>query len=191
MATAKSADSQQTAQYAILGGLGIQIVFFSFFVITTIVFHVRITKNPTPRSYSVTGPWRRQIMALYASSVLILVRSVFRMIEFGGGNDGVLMQNEVYLLALDGALMILVAIIFLWSHPGNAISDYKLVPGAVESGRETAEGIPMFVVDPQSPSTSTKARKYDSDRSAVPAQRSSSYTSYSRSHRHSTSAERR
>ncbi|KAK4236568.1 hypothetical protein C8A03DRAFT_35507 [Achaetomium macrosporum] len=156
MAKAKSPDDQKMGENIILGGLGIQIVFFGFFIVTTIVFHVRIARNPTPRSYSVTGPWRQHIMALYASSVLILVRSLFRMAEFGLGNDGVLMQSEAYLLGLDGALMFIVTAVFLWSHPSRVLSGgYKeaLASNAsVESGRNTAESFQMMMV--ASPSSS-------------------------------------
>jgi hypothetical protein len=124
----------------ILGGLGIQILFFGFFIVTTVTFHRRINKNPTARSYSVTGAWRQHILALYVSSALIMVRSVFRMIEFGMGNDSVLMGNEGYLLGLDGALMLLVAAIFLWSHPSRALRGYKEAEAAsIEGGRNTAD----------------------------------------------------
>lgn len=100
-----------------------------------------MNKNPTARSHSVTGPWRQHILALYASSALIMIRSVFRMIEFGMGNDSVLMENEGYLLGLDGALMLIVAVLFLWSHPSRALRGYKEteVLTSMESGRNTAE----------------------------------------------------
>lgn len=146
MAQAKTRDSQKLGESVVLGGLGIQIFFFGFFMITTVVFHARIAKNPTPRSFSVTGPWRRLIYALYASSVLILVRSIFRMVEFGMGNDSVLMSHEVYLLVLDGLLMFAVAAILLWSHPSKTITGYRPVAGSLESGRNTAEGFHMLPV---------------------------------------------
>jgi hypothetical protein len=173
MAKAKSPDDQQMGENVILAGLGIQIVFFGFFVVTTIIFHVRIAKKPTSRSYAVTTPWRQHILALYISSVLILVRSLFRMAEFGLGNDGVLMQSEAYLLGLDGALMFLVTAVFLWSHPSRVLElGYKeaLVStnASVESGRETAESFQMMVpsssVHPDSlPEGSKLPRAYDSD----------------------------
>ncbi|KAG7285716.1 hypothetical protein NEMBOFW57_008010 [Staphylotrichum longicolle] len=141
LAKAKTKDDQKLGESVILGGLGIQILFFGFFIITTVTFHRRMNNNPTARSYSVTGPWRQHILALYASSALIMIRSVFRMIEFGMGNDSVLMENEGYLLGLDGALMLIVAVLFLWSHPSRALRGYKEteVLTSLESGRNTAE----------------------------------------------------
>lgn len=168
LAKADSVDSQKMGENVILGGLGIQIAFFGFFIVTTVIFHVRIAKNPTPRSYSVTGNWKRQLIALYASSVLIMVRSVFRMIEFGAGYDSILMKNEVYLLVLDGLLMFLVAVIFVWSHPSSALRGYKEVIGSVESNRESAiEGIGMLPVSAQSQSSTLKVPGYDSDPTAL------------------------
>ncbi|AEO63831.1 uncharacterized protein THITE_2109426 [Thermothielavioides terrestris NRRL 8126] len=78
MAQAKTADDQQTGENVILGGLGIQILFFGFFIATAIVFHARIAKRPTAQSYSVPGPWKTHILALYAGSVLILRPHVAR-----------------------------------------------------------------------------------------------------------------
>jgi hypothetical protein len=154
-------------EYIILGGLGIQIAFFGFFMVTAIVFHTRINKNPTPRSFSVTGPWRQHIVALYISSILIMIRSVFRMVEFGMGNDSVLMSNEGYLLGLDGALMFIVAAVFLWSHPSRALRGYKDVLESVESGRNTAESLQMLSVHPQSlPLGASAPGKYESDSTA-------------------------
>lgn len=150
-----------------MGGLGIQILFFGLFIITTALFHIRITKNPTARSFSVTGSWQQHIMALYATGALILIRSVFRMIEFGLGYDSVLMKHEAYLLALDGALMFIVAATFVWWHPYKALVGYKDMPkrpwkkGAVDSSG-------MLPTDTESQSTIPKLPgPYDSDATGV------------------------
>ncbi|KAH6618357.1 RTA1 like protein-domain-containing protein [Chaetomium sp. MPI-SDFR-AT-0129] len=150
LAKVKTLDDQKLGENVILAGLGIQILFFGFFIVTTVLFHVRITKNPTPLSYSsTTGPWRRLILALYLSSMLILVRSVFRMIEFGMGFDGVLLSNEGYLLGLDGALMVLVAVVLLWSHPskvvrGHVHGEEGLASVEAGNGGVTAQGFQMI-----------------------------------------------
>ncbi|KAK4097697.1 RTA1-domain-containing protein [Parathielavia hyrcaniae] len=172
LAQAKSKEDQERGEYIILGGLGIQVLFFGFFMVTTVAFHVRISKSPTPKSYSVTGPWQQHVAALYISSILIMVRSVFRMIEFGMGSDSVLMSHEAYLLGLDGALMLIVGVVFLWSHPSRALKGYKdsmLPVDSAESGRNTAESLQMLSVHhPQTtlPVQSPQA-KYESDSSAA------------------------
>ena len=42
MAKAKTKDDQKMGENVILGGLGIQLIFFGFFVYTTITFHLPI-----------------------------------------------------------------------------------------------------------------------------------------------------
>ncbi|KAL2182241.1 RTA1-domain-containing protein [Thermothelomyces heterothallicus CBS 203.75] len=122
LAKAKTKEDQERGENIILAGLGIQIIFFGFFMTTTVIFHVRIARNPTPPSLSAAaGPWRRLVAVLYASSVLIMVRSVFRMVEFGMGYDSVLMSSEAYLLGLDGALMFAAAAALLWCHPSRVL----------------------------------------------------------------------
>lgn len=121
--------------YVILGGLGIQVVFFGFFMIVTLVFHLRIAKRPTTTSLSITAPWKRLLWVLYGSSLLIMVRSVFRMMEYAQGSDGMLMQKEIYVYALDATLMFNVAAIFIVFHPGGTLVPYKMLDDELESSR--------------------------------------------------------
>ncbi|KAK3342570.1 RTA1 like protein-domain-containing protein [Neurospora tetraspora] len=127
LAKASSAKDQDLGNNVVLGGLGIQVFFFGLFIITTILFHVRIAANPTPKSHSVTVPWRQFLWALYVTSSLILIRSLFRMVEYALGWDSVLMRREVYLLVLDGMLMVIVSTAFLWYHPSRILVGYKQV----------------------------------------------------------------
>lgn len=57
--------------------------------------------------------------ALYASSVLILVRSVIRVVEYIQGTDGVILSNEVFLYIFDGLLMFSVLVVFVVIHPSE------------------------------------------------------------------------
>lgn len=72
LSTAKTADDQDRGNNIILAGLGIQVVFFGFFIITAVIFHIRIARNPTARSYAVVAPWQIFLYILYASSLLII-----------------------------------------------------------------------------------------------------------------------
>ena len=96
-----------------------QIFFFGIFLITSLLFHYRIYRSPTPTSITVS--WQKYIFTLYAASALILVRSVFRVIEFSGGNDGILLRNEVFLYIFDAVLMLGVMAAFNLVHPGRII----------------------------------------------------------------------
>ena len=178
LAKADTLAQRNTGTAIVLGGLGIQIGFFGLFIVTTIIFDLRMRRRPTARSFQVVGDWKQLIAALYISSLLVMVRSVFRMIEFGMGNDSVLMSNEGYLLGLDGALMLLVAAVLLWSHPSRALAGYKevLASSGGESGRNTAESFQMLPVHPDvAPAGAKMPGKYDSDSTAVMGGQGSGY----------------
>ena len=118
----KTAKSIELGQHLVVGGLAIQIVFFGLFVVVAAVFHARINQQPTARMTSAEVPWRRHIHILYAASALILVRSIFRIIEYQQGNDGYLLGHEVFLYIFDAILMLIVMILLNAVHPGE-ISD--------------------------------------------------------------------
>ncbi|KAH7009026.1 RTA1 like protein-domain-containing protein [Ilyonectria destructans] len=123
LANAKSKDDQDRGENIIIGGLGIQVVFFGFFMVVTIVFHRRIIANPTPRSLSSVAPWNKYILVLYAASVFIMIRSVFRIAEYINGSDGALQSTEVYIYVFDAALMFIVVALFNLYHPTEIIAN--------------------------------------------------------------------
>ncbi|KAJ5318842.1 uncharacterized protein N7506_011546 [Penicillium brevicompactum] len=90
-------------QWIIVAGLCVQLVFFGAFLVTSICFHWRIIKSPTPQSTasSITSgfiprDWHGLLFALYTASILILIRSVYRIVEFVQGNSGYLISHEVF-----------------------------------------------------------------------------------------------
>ena len=117
----KSAKAVNLGQHIIVGGLVVQIVFFGFFVVVAAIFNLRLNKHATPRSESAEIPWRRHLNVLYAASILILVRSLFRIVEYQQGNDGYLLGHEVFLYIFDAVLMLSVMVLFNSIHP-NEIS---------------------------------------------------------------------
>ena len=118
----KSAKSIELGQHLVVGGLAVQIVFFGLFVVVAAVFHTRINQQHTARMTSTEVPWRRHIHILYAASALILIRSIFRIVEYQQGNDGYLLGHEVFLYIFDAVLMLGVMILLNAVHPGE-ISD--------------------------------------------------------------------
>ncbi|RPA73368.1 RTA1 domain protein, partial [Ascobolus immersus RN42] len=106
----------------IVAGLFFQIVLFGFFVIVAWNFHVKINRAPTATSLELEKlpsrqNWRMLLMALYVSSALILIRSLFRAIEFIEGNEGYLMRSEGWLYGFDSALMWIAVVVFNVWHP--------------------------------------------------------------------------
>lgn len=126
LATAKTASAQKNGQYAITGGLFIQVFFFGFFITVAGLFHYRMFQRPTNRSVTVLVPWQRYLFILYVASMFIMIRSIFRIAEYVQGQDGPLLKTETYLLLFDATLMSLTMVLFNVFHPTKIISKQVL-----------------------------------------------------------------
>ena len=104
-------------QNIVVGGLVVQILFFGFFLVVAAMFHLRIHQNPTAEARDV--PWKHHIITLYAASILILIRSILRVVEYQQGNDGYLLGHEVFLYIFDAILMLGVIVLFNLVHPSE------------------------------------------------------------------------
>jgi hypothetical protein len=120
-------------EHIIIGGLVVQLLFFGCFVTVGVIFHVRMRKIPTTKVLSQNIPWERQLFALYGASILILVRSIFRLIEYAQGNDGYLISHEVFLYLFDSVLMVLTMALLSWIHPSEITA--LLAPGGGKAVR--------------------------------------------------------
>ncbi|RSM02541.1 hypothetical protein CDV31_010905 [Fusarium ambrosium] len=106
-------DLYKIGEKIIIAGLFCQICIFGFFIITAMLFHRRITVAPTRVAERGDVPWRRYLWVLYITSFIILVRSVFRVVEYLQGNSGYLISHEIFLYIFDTILMAIVMLIFL------------------------------------------------------------------------------
>lgn len=147
--------SMELGEKIIIGGLFVQLIFFTLFVCVAGDFHRRLLKDipvkkrytpgalfrkarhnridssslsnaaVLPREAVLELPWKRHLYVLYATSALILVRSIFRVIEYIQGNAGYLLSHEVYLYVFDATLMFLVMVLFNWIHPSQITDLYN------------------------------------------------------------------
>lgn len=99
-------------------GLLIQVLMFCLFILTSVVFEVRMHQRPTAKSFNAELDWKTQLRTLYILSALILIRSVFRVFEYIEGTDGYLMEHEWTIYIFDAVLMLLVMIVWAIRHPG-------------------------------------------------------------------------
>lgn len=100
-------------------GLFMQIAFFGFFIASAVTFHRRLVRQPTRAAVENVVPWRRHLIVLYTVCSIILVRSVFRVVEYLQGNDGYIISHELFLYIFDSLLMASVmAIMFVWYVDG-------------------------------------------------------------------------
>ncbi|KAF8861032.1 RTA1 like protein [Acephala macrosclerotiorum] len=103
----------------VVGGLFIQIVMFGLFALTAVIFQSQLRKDPTPASYSADIPWKRSLHMLYTVSALIMVRSIFRVIEYLMGQTGYPLKHEWTLYIFDSVLMFAVTFIFYLRYPNE------------------------------------------------------------------------
>ncbi|OOF96851.1 hypothetical protein ASPCADRAFT_129909 [Aspergillus carbonarius ITEM 5010] len=108
-----------TGEHIIIGGLFVQIIFFGFFIISAVVFQMRLGKSPTGASVELSQVWRRHMAALYISSILIFIRSVVRVVEYLQGYNGYLMKHEVFIYVFDALLMFAAMEVLQFIHPSQ------------------------------------------------------------------------
>lgn len=121
--------AMNTGENITIGGLAVQLVFFSVFIIVSTIFHNRIRRNPTRKSLSTLAPhiwhtttWETVMLGLYVASILILIRSIFRLIEYAQGNDGYLISHEVFMYVFDSMLMFFTMVAMSIFHPSKVLS---------------------------------------------------------------------
>ncbi|KAJ5488130.1 RTA-like protein [Penicillium expansum] len=122
---------RETGSNITVGGLVVQLLFFGFFVIVTTVFHFRISRQPTSKSQSDrdhtrNDGWKQRnwftiLIGLYIVSFLILVRSIFRLVEYKEGYDGYTMTHEVFMYVFDAVLMFFAMSVMNAYHPAEIL----------------------------------------------------------------------
>lgn len=103
----------------VIAGLILQLLWFILFVIVAGIFHRRMKRSPTALSQQPDIRWESYLHTLYFVSALIMIRSLFRVIEYIQGNSGYLLSNEAFLYIFDAVPMFLVVLWLHWRHPGE------------------------------------------------------------------------
>ncbi|OAA46323.1 RTA-like protein [Metarhizium rileyi] len=131
----------KTGENIILGGLFVQIFMFGLFAVTAVIFHVRMRRWPSGASMDPSSSWVRLMGMLYATSALILVRSVFRVVEYMMGKEGYLLRNEWTLYVFDALLMFGTMAVYGIVYPARLSGAELKGPRAWDSvGSGTGEG---------------------------------------------------
>jgi hypothetical protein len=105
------------AKVVVIIGLAIQLISFSIFWLTALVFERRIRRSPTPESLESVVPWKKFLYMLYVVSTLIIIRSAFRVVENVLGTDGYPLKHEWTLYIFDTVPMSIVMVVFYMSYP--------------------------------------------------------------------------
>ncbi|PLB45131.1 RTA1 like protein [Aspergillus steynii IBT 23096] len=125
-----SSDLASMGNNIVIAGLLIQVIMFGLFIVTAILFQMRMQKSPTTESFNAELPWKSHLGTLYMVSLLIMVRSIFRVVEFIMGHDGYLLSHEWTLYIFDALLMWIAMVLFGYRYPGD-LQAYLHHPEAV------------------------------------------------------------
>lgn len=128
------ADQQGTAIRLVAGGLVFQLVAFVVFMLLAAIVHRRLSKDPTEVSSRADVRWTKYFWALYAGSLLVLIRNLVRIVEYVQGADGAVASSEVYLYVFDALPMLAVVVLFTVLYPGRLIKRTKRAPKASGDG---------------------------------------------------------
>ncbi|XPS75245.1 hypothetical protein M3J09_007348 [Ascochyta lentis] len=120
--------SAKTGEVIVIFGLVVQIAFFGLFVASAVLFHKRYNAR---LGASAASAWEKIMLMLYVTSVLILVRSFFRIIEYGAGSDGYLLKSEWPLYIFDSVLMLAVMVVFYVWYPNDLQAKSAYTPGVI------------------------------------------------------------
>ncbi|KAJ3550080.1 hypothetical protein NM208_g173 [Fusarium decemcellulare] len=115
--TSDDPDTIDKGRIVMVVGLWIQIAFFTFFIITALLFWTRMSRV-SPKSSKAT-PWKKHLLVLLTASLLILMRCLYRVIEYMQGPDGEIISTESYVYIFDAAPMFIMMLVFHYYHPSE------------------------------------------------------------------------
>ncbi|KAI1478997.1 hypothetical protein K445DRAFT_73746 [Daldinia sp. EC12] len=152
-------DKINTGKNVALVGLAIQIAAFGLFTVIAARFHFtsrrfeadllsRLDAADGDKAVFVKGlsrkinpSWRYLLYAVNVSCVLILIRSVFRVVEFTEGLNGFISQHEYFMYILDTLPVFLVVCSFCFFFPGSYLPSmgFRVPKQTVEVGETSSD----------------------------------------------------
>jgi hypothetical protein len=122
LATAKDKSKVNLGNNMIVVGLFVQILFFGFFIVVSLVFHRRMLATPSYAVRDTSVPWTRYMKVLYIASTLVMIRSIYRVAEYVQGSDGYLQSKESFIYVFDATLMLICCLLFNIFHPSKILT---------------------------------------------------------------------
>ncbi|KAH7349174.1 RTA1 like protein-domain-containing protein [Pyrenochaeta sp. MPI-SDFR-AT-0127] len=108
-------------QVIMLIGLFVQLLFFGFFLVISLLFWKRLRGSTKMLSIPQNGhhSWTALLKLLLCAAVIIILRCIFRVLEFAQGHGGYLASHEVYMYLFDTAPMLVVQVMFHFVHAAD------------------------------------------------------------------------
>ncbi|CAI6092721.1 unnamed protein product [Clonostachys chloroleuca] len=108
-----------------LAGVGVQLFGFGIFTVAAVRFHFtsrrfdghHVSQNQT--RWKISKHYESLLYVVNASCALILIRSVFRMVEFAPGTQEIIEKKEWYLYTFDVLPILIVCVLYNIWFPGD------------------------------------------------------------------------
>lgn len=100
--------------YLIKVSLILQACTFGAYVAILAIWHVRVRREGL-----LSKKLRPVVLAMYASSALITIRCIYRIVEYFQGYGGELYSHEAYFWVFEAVLMLANSLLLNWMHPGR------------------------------------------------------------------------
>ncbi|KAJ7323665.1 RTA1-like protein [Mycena albidolilacea] len=125
--TATDLDGANVGANVMLGGIAFQLV-----VIIRYIRDRPVRAEELPRRF-LTPRLKTMLGALAFSTTVLVIRSIYRLIELSGGWNGRIIRTEVYFNVLDGGMVTLAIFTLNFVHPGLFLRPSKTVGFESES----------------------------------------------------------
>ncbi|EFY91230.1 RTM1-like protein [Metarhizium acridum CQMa 102] len=109
-------EKEKIGRYVLIGGLSFQLVAFGLFLCVFRRFHVLANRMARPEA---PKGWQQVVLSVYISSVLIMVRCIYRVCEFAEGMNGYAFRTEWLFWVFETLPMIGAIGIFVIYHPSR------------------------------------------------------------------------
>ncbi|KAL5490530.1 hypothetical protein ACEPAI_5363 [Sanghuangporus weigelae] len=113
-------DSADVGRIVLLIGIIVQSLSYVVFYFLFIHSHRTFCRDDKFDEYNF--PWRL-MHVLHVSSVSIIIRATYRVVELAEGNDGYLITHEVFFYVLDTIPLFFATAIYVFFWPGQMIED--------------------------------------------------------------------
>ncbi|CAF0880546.1 unnamed protein product [Didymodactylos carnosus] len=147
--------STDLGTHIMVGGIVFQMASMALYVLFGLEFAWRATKKrpfkkriatDTPafdRAPLSLGKYKGLIFAMFLSTLMIFIRSIYRTIELLQGWTGYVITHEPFFDCLDGVPMIIAIAIFTFFHPMRYFTKADTISGAVPKEDITVGGSPV------------------------------------------------
>jgi len=120
----------ETGGHIMLVGIIFQMVALTFYMMLAVEFVIRYLRDkpfqrannqPPTGNYYMDGRMKTMLYGLAVSSILIYIRSIYRVIELSDGWSGSIITTEWYFNVFDGAMIVLAMLCLNVLHPGRLL----------------------------------------------------------------------